>query len=167
MFLSFWHCLLKFKFVSREWWFQDWTCQQSHCSFLYWRAHFNTTWILNVRSSTNWKPLVPSVLQNENKLHASWFLLNHSIKLKTITILFCVFSPKETASMEQRKINWFPVTNCWKQEDSSSFHLTTICCDIPTPKPSITPYPGTLSAILSLESKWCYFKWFCSQLFPF
>lgn len=121
MFLSFWHCLLKFKFVSREWWFQDWTCQQSHCSFLYWRAHFNTTWILNVRSSTNWKPLVPSVLQNENKLHASWFLLNHSIKLKTITILFCVFSPKETASMEQRKINWFPVTNCWKQEDSSSF----------------------------------------------
>lgn len=32
-------------------------------------------------------------------------------------------------------------------------HLTTICCDIPTPKPSITPYTGTLSAILSLESK--------------
>lgn len=74
-----------------------------------------------LRSSTNWKPLVTNVLQNESKLHASWFLLNHSIKLETITILFCVFSPNEAASTEQRKISWFTVTNCWKQEDSRSF----------------------------------------------
>lgn len=107
VFLSFWHGLLKFKLLWREWWFQDWRCQQSHflrapaIPFCIERGHVNTIWILNLRSSTNWKPTVTSVKKGK-QTPGKLFLLNHSIKLKTITILlYFMFS----VQMKQHPLN--------------------------------------------------------------